>query len=320
MFFKKMMMWMIFITILIAISSNSWFVFWLSMEMNLMSFIPIMNNNTIKNCYSMVVYFIIQSFSSSLFFFSSFQYFLNSSLIFLSFINLAILIKLAMMPFHFWIMMIANSVNFNALFMLLSFQKMIPLFIISKFFYSPLITLVVISTLMSSISALNLKQINKLLILSSISHQGWMICLIAKKINFWITYLIMYSMILFPIINLTTRYKMNYMEMSNMSKMNINEKLLFISKFMSLGGMPPFLGFFMKITAIYMLMKSHFPLIVFLIISSLINLFFYFKILTSSFFFYIKFLKNSKNNFNKKTIFMNMNYMLLIFLINFTLY
>nr|UXG58554.1 NADH dehydrogenase subunit 2 [Dermacentor albipictus] len=320
MFFKKMMMWVILITILIAISSNSWFVFWLSMEMNLMSFIPIMNNNTIKNCYSMVVYFIIQSFSSSLFFFSSFQYFLNSSLIFLSFVNLALLIKLAMMPFHFWIMMIANSVNFNALFMLLSFQKMIPLFIISKIFYSPLIILIIISTLMSSITALNLKQINKLLILSSISHQGWMMCLIAKKINFWIIYLIMYSMILFPITNMTARYKMNYMEMNNMTKMNINEKLSFISNFMSLGGMPPFLGFFMKIMAIYMLMKSYFPLIIFLIISSLINLFFYLKILTPSFFFFIKFLKNSKYNFNSKTIFINMNYMLLIFLINFTLY
>nr|UXG58644.1 NADH dehydrogenase subunit 2 [Dermacentor albipictus] len=320
MFFKKMMMWVIFITILIAISSNSWFVFWLSMEMNLMSFIPIMNNNMIKNCYSMVVYFIIQSFSSSLFFFSSFQYFLNSSLIFLSLINLALLIKLAMIPFHFWIMMIANSVNFNALFMLLSFQKMIPLFIISKFFYSPLIILIIISTLMSSITALNLKQINKLLILSSISHQGWMMCLIAKKINFWITYLIMYSMILFPIINMTARYKMNYMEMSSMTKMNINEKLSFISNFMSLGGMPPFLGFFMKIMTIYMLMKSNFSLIVFLIISSLINLFFYLKILTPSFFFFIKFLKNSKYNFSSKTIFINMNYMLLIFLINLTLY
>nr|UXG58605.1 NADH dehydrogenase subunit 2 [Dermacentor albipictus]UXG58631.1 NADH dehydrogenase subunit 2 [Dermacentor albipictus]UXG58696.1 NADH dehydrogenase subunit 2 [Dermacentor albipictus] len=320
MFFKKMMMWVIFITILIAISSNSWFVFWLSMEMNLMSFIPIMNNNMIKNCYSMVVYFIIQSFSSSLFFFSSFQYFLNSSLIFLSLINLALLIKLAMIPFHFWIMMIANSVNFNALFMLLSFQKMIPLFIISKFFYSPLIILIIISTLMSSITALNLKQINKLLILSSISHQGWMMCLIAKKINFWISYLIMYSMILFPIINMTARYKMNYMEMSSMTKMNINEKLSYISNFMSLGGMPPFLGFFMKIMAIYMLMKSNFSLIVFLIISSLINLFFYLKILTPSFFFFIKFLKNSKYNFSSKTIFINMNYMLLIFLINLTLY
>nr|YP_010509209.1 NADH dehydrogenase subunit 2 [Dermacentor albipictus]UXG58563.1 NADH dehydrogenase subunit 2 [Dermacentor albipictus]UXG58670.1 NADH dehydrogenase subunit 2 [Dermacentor albipictus] len=320
MFFKKMMMWMIFITILIAVSSNSWFVFWLTMEMNLMSFIPIMNNNTIKNCYSMVIYFIIQSFSSSLFFLSSFQYYLNFSLIFLIFINLALLIKLAMIPFHFWIMMIANSMNFNALFMLLSFQKMIPLFIISKFFFSPLIIIVIISTLMSSVMALNLKQINKLLILSSISHQGWMMCLISKKINFWLVYLIVYSTIIYSIISTATQYKLNYMEMNSLAKMNVNEKLLLISNFLSLGGMPPFIGFFVKIMTIFLLMKSYFPLIVFLIISSLINLFFYLKILTPSFFFFIKFLKNSKYNFNSKTVFVNMNYMLLIFLINFILY
>nr|UXG58579.1 NADH dehydrogenase subunit 2 [Dermacentor variabilis] len=320
MFFKKMMLWMILITILIAISSNSWFVFWVAMEMNLMSFIPIMNNNSIKNCYSMVVYFIIQSFSSSLFFLSSFQYFLNSSLIFLIFINMAILIKLAMIPFHFWIMMIANSLSPNALFVLLSFQKILPLFIISKNFFSPMIFIVIMSTLISSITALNLKQINKLLILSSISHQGWMLCLIFKKINFWVSYLIIYSMIIYSIINTFTKHKLKFLESNILAKMNMNEKLSIISNFMSLGGMPPFMGFFIKIMAIYMLMKSNFPLIVLLIMSSLINLFFYLKILTPSFFFFFKFLKNSKINFNSKMIFINMNYMMLIYLINFNLY
>nr|YP_010571306.1 NADH dehydrogenase subunit 2 [Dermacentor reticulatus]UZG91442.1 NADH dehydrogenase subunit 2 [Dermacentor reticulatus]UZG91455.1 NADH dehydrogenase subunit 2 [Dermacentor reticulatus]UZG91468.1 NADH dehydrogenase subunit 2 [Dermacentor reticulatus]UZG91481.1 NADH dehydrogenase subunit 2 [Dermacentor reticulatus]UZG91494.1 NADH dehydrogenase subunit 2 [Dermacentor reticulatus] len=320
MFFKKLMVWMIIMTILISISSNSWFIYWLSMEMNLMSFIPILNNYKIKNCNSMIIYFVIQSFSSSLFFISSFQFNLSNSIFFLSLLNISILIKLAIFPFHFWLMSISESLNFNALFLILSFQKVIPLFILSNFFFHWIIIQVMISTLISSIMALNFKLVKKLLILSSISHQGWMISMIFKKINFWILYLITYSIIIYTITILCEKF--NLISLINISnkKINYSNKMNLISQFMSLGGMPPFLGFFIKIMAICSLMKFNLFIIVILIISSLINLFFYFKILTPIFFFNVKSLKNSNFTFNKKTLFINMNFMLLIFFINLWTY
>nr|YP_010324963.1 NADH dehydrogenase subunit 2 [Dermacentor niveus]UNO54196.1 NADH dehydrogenase subunit 2 [Dermacentor niveus] len=320
MFFKKLMMWVIMMTILISISSNSWFIYWLSMEMNLMSFIPIMNNYKIKNCNSMVIYFIIQSFSSSLFFISSFQFNLSNSLISLTILNMAILIKLAIIPFHFWIITISESLNFDALFLILSIQKVIPLFILSNFFLDNIIILIMISTLMSSILALNLKLIKKLLILSSISHQGWMISLIFKKINFWVSYIIIYSIIIFSILKMCKKYKISSMFNVSNNKINFNEKMNLIANFMSLGGMPPFLGFFMKMMTIFILMKFSTFIIMILIISSLINLFFYFKILTPIFFFNLKTMKNSSINFSNKTLFINMNLMFLIFLVNLWIY
>nr|QFU14537.1 NADH dehydrogenase subunit 2 [Dermacentor marginatus] len=320
MFFKKLMTWVIMMTILISISSNSWFIYWLSMEMNLMSFIPIMNNYKIKNCNSMVIYFIIQSFSSSLFFISSFQFNLSNSLISLIILNMTILIKLAIIPFHFWIITISESLNFDALFLILSIQKVIPLFILSNFFLDNIIILIMISTLMSSILALNLKLIKKLLILSSISHQGWMISLIFKKINFWVSYIIIYSIIIFSILKMCKKYKIFSMFNISNNKINFNEKMNFIMNFMSLGGMPPFLGFFMKMMTIFILMKFSTFIIMILIISSLINLFFYFKILTPIFFFNLKITKNSSINFSNKTLFINMNLMFLIFLINLWIY
>nr|YP_009652695.1 NADH dehydrogenase subunit 2 [Dermacentor everestianus]QCF46394.1 NADH dehydrogenase subunit 2 [Dermacentor everestianus] len=316
MFFKKLMLWVISTTILISISSSSWFIYWLSMEMNLMSFIPIMNNYKIKNCNSMIIYFIIQSFSSSLFFISSFQFSLSESLFFLAILNLAIMIKLAIIPFHFWIITISESLNFKALFLILSFQKIIPLFILSNFFLDKFIILIMISTLTSSILALNLKLVKKLLILSSISHQGWMISMIFKKINLWISYVIIYSIIIFSITEKCKKYKIYSMFNIANNKINFNEKMNFIMHFMSLGGMPPFMGFFMKMMVIFVLMKLKTFIIMILIISSLINLFFYFKILTPIFFFNIKSLKNIKINFSNKTMFINMNLMFLTFLIN----
>ncbi|YP_009122926.1 NADH dehydrogenase subunit 2 (mitochondrion) [Dermacentor silvarum] len=320
MFFKKSMMWMIMMTILISISSNSWFIYWLSMEMNLMSFIPIMNNYKIKNCNSMIIYFIIQSFSSSLFFISSFQFNLSNSLIFLMIMNMTILIKLAIIPFHFWIMSISESLNFDALFLILSIQKIIPLFILSNFFFNKIIILIMMSTLTSSILALNLKLFKKLLILSSISHQGWMISLIFFKINFWMTYIMIYSIIIFSIMKSCKKHKIYSMFTIFNNKINYNEKMNFIMHFMSLGGMPPFLGFFMKMMTIFILMKFSTFIIMILITSSLINLFFYFKILTPIFFLNLKTLKNLKINFNNKTLFINMNLMFLIFFMNLWIY
>nr|YP_010231339.1 NADH dehydrogenase subunit 2 [Dermacentor auratus]QSV37408.1 NADH dehydrogenase subunit 2 [Dermacentor auratus] len=319
MFFKKTMLWVIMISILISISSNSWFVYWLTMEMNLMSFIPIMNNYKMKNCDSMIIYFIIQSFSSSLFFISSFQFDLNNSSLALIIINMSILIKLAIMPFHFWLISMSESLSFNVLFIILSIQKIIPLFIFSKFFTQMIIIIVMFSTMLSSVMALNLKIIKKLLIFSSISHQGWMMCLIFKKINFWISYLIMYMYIIFSVINMCKKHKMNSFFNNTINKMNYNEKMNFISQFMSLGGMPPFLGFFMKIMAIFLLMKMNFWLMMILICSSLVNLFFYLKIMTPFLFLFKKNLSINKISFNKSFL-MNINIMTLIFIVNLLIF
>lgn len=100
------------------------------------------------------------------------------------------------------------------------------------------------------------------------------------------------------------------------NKINFNEKINFIIHFMSLGGIPPFIGFFIKIIVIFILIKLKTFIIIILIISSLINLFFYFKILTPIFFFNIKTLKNIKVNFNNKTLFININLIFLIFFVN----
>nr|UNO54456.1 NADH dehydrogenase subunit 2 [Rhipicephalus haemaphysaloides] len=315
MFFKKMMIWIIIMTILMSLSSNSWFIFWLMMEINMMSFIPIINNFKLKNYNAMISYFIIQSFSSSLFFISSFQYDLLNSNMFFILINISILIKLGMIPFHFWLMMISESLSFYSLFILLTIQKIIPLLIIEKFMNSLMIPLFVLSTFMASVMAMKYKMIKKILIFSSISHQGWILCLIAKKMNFWISYLLMYSIIIFAVIKNCQMINFNVICNLMNKKMSLKMKNEMIMSMMSLAGMPPFLGFFMKIMAIYFLMKMNLIFMFILVISSLINLFFYLRMLTPFFFVNLKIL-SWNNLFLKKTFLIKSNLLLLIILIN----
>nr|AGH19719.1 NADH dehydrogenase subunit 2 [Rhipicephalus microplus]QGG43644.1 NADH dehydrogenase subunit 2 [Rhipicephalus microplus] len=314
MFFKKLMIWMIIITVLISLSSNSWFIYWLMMEMNMMSFIPLMNNYKLKNLNAMITYFVVQAFSSSLFFLSAFQYNMMQIEFFLFLINISILIKLGMIPFHLWLISISEMMNFNSILILLTMQKIIPLLIAEKFMNNSLIPLFSMSTFFASFLAMKHKLMKKILIFSSISHQGWILCLLVKKLNFWIAYLMLYFIIFFNIISIFNKYKINFFSDFMKKKMKLEIKIKMIMLMMSLGGMPPFLGFFMKIVSIYLLMNLKLIFIFMLILSSLLNLFFYMRMIIPFFFINLKFF-TWNNIFMNKNIYMNMNLIILIVLI-----
>nr|YP_008999723.1 NADH dehydrogenase subunit 2 [Rhipicephalus australis]AGH19662.1 NADH dehydrogenase subunit 2 [Rhipicephalus australis] len=314
MFFKKLMIWMITITVLISLSSNSWFIYWLMMEMNMMSFIPLMNNYKLKNLNAMITYFVVQAFSSSLFFLSAFQYNMMQIEFFLFLINVSILIKLGMIPFHLWLISISEMMNFNSILILLTMQKIIPLLIAEKFMNNSLIPLFSMSTFFASLLAMKHKLMKKILIFSSISHQGWILCLLVKKFNFWIAYLMLYFIIFFNIIKIFNKYKINFFSDFMKKKMKLEIKIKMIMLMMSLGGMPPFLGFFMKIVSIYLLMNLQLIFIFMLILSSLLNLFFYMRMIIPFFFINLKFF-TWNNIFMNKNIYMNMNLIILIILI-----
>nr|UKT60462.1 NADH dehydrogenase subunit 2 [Amblyomma americanum]UKT60475.1 NADH dehydrogenase subunit 2 [Amblyomma americanum] len=317
MFFKNMMMWLILLTIFISFSSSSWFIFWLMMEMNLLLFIPILNNKKIINSNLMITYFIIQSFSSSLFFFSSLNFLILQSVLFKSIMNVSMMIKLALIPFHFWLTSLSEMINFPSLFMLLTMQKLIPLFVLTNFLMKFMIFFILISSLLGSLLALNSKTFKKILIFSSISHQGWVLSLIFVKSNFWISYMLIYSILIYKISFLLKKMNFNYiMDFFNLNK-NYSNKISLIFMMMSLGGMPPFLGFLIKLTSIFFLIQNSSVTVTILIISSMINIFFYMRILTPTLF--LNYL-NTKNLFKNKTMnknfIFNLNMILCIFILN----
>nr|AGH19706.1 NADH dehydrogenase subunit 2 [Rhipicephalus microplus] len=314
MFFKKLMIWIIIITVLISLSSNSWFIYWLMMEMNMMSFIPLMNNYKLKNLNAMITYFVVQAFSSSLFFISAFQYNMMQIEFFLFLINVSILIKLGMIPFHLWLISISEMLHFNSILILLTMQKIIPLLIAEKFMNNSLIPLFTMSTFFAAFLAMKHKLMKKILIFSSISHQGWILCLLVKKFNFWIAYLMLYFIIFFNIIKIFNKHSIIFFSDFMKKKMKTEIKIKMIMLMMSLGGMPPFLGFFMKIVSIYLLMSLNLIFIFMLILSSLLNLFFYMRMIIPLFFINLKFF-TWNNIFLNKNIYMNMNLIILIILV-----
>nr|YP_010329427.1 NADH dehydrogenase subunit 2 [Haemaphysalis kitaokai]UNO53871.1 NADH dehydrogenase subunit 2 [Haemaphysalis kitaokai] len=316
MFFKKLMIWLILVTILVTISSNFWFIFWMMMEMNMMMFIPILQNTKMNSCSSMITYFIIQSFSSTLFFLSSTLSFLNESTLSIFLMNVSILIKLALVPFHFWLTMISENLDALSLFLMLTIQKIIPLFILFSIKSDLILSIGLISSIFGSIMALNTKLLKKILIFSSISHLGWLAILIYIESNFWISYLLLYTLIIFNIIKLISKNNLTKISNFFMKKLLISEKISFICLMMSLSGMPPFIGFFIKLMAIMIIIKITKIIMIILVISSLINIYFYMRLMTPMLMSFSQFLKGINKIKIFKSSLINLNLIFSVVLFN----
>nr|QOI73928.1 NADH dehydrogenase subunit 2 [Haemaphysalis longicornis] len=268
------------LTIIISISSKSWFIFWLMMEMNMMMFIPILKENKMENCNSMITYFIIQSFSSIMFFMASSMTIMNFSMINETLINIALMIKLAMIPFHSWLMLISETLEYNSFMIILTIQKLIPLFILSQMKSKITFFISILSVIMSAVMIFNLKLFKKILIFSSISHLSWMIIMMYSSSNFWMSYMTIYFIMIFSIIKILKKNNINSLDnMMNVKLLN-NDKISMIMLLMSLGGMPPFMGFVIKFVAITIIIKYSIITMIILILSSLVNIFIYIRMIT----------------------------------------
>lgn len=84
---------------------------------------------------------------------------------------------------------------------------------------------------------------------------------------------------------ITSAYCLNLSSIKqiNTSKLGLQEKYCFLRLILSLGGLPPFLGFYAKLTAIIFITKLYpIAVIAILISSSLVSLFYYIKITYTS--------------------------------------
>nr|UJI65687.1 NADH dehydrogenase subunit 2 [Dipseliopoda setosa] len=274
--------WMLIFSTLISISSNSWLSMWIGLEINLLSFIPLMSDNSLMSSEAMMKYFLIQTLGSSLFLFASIMMmmFINIKLMNI-FIMISLLLKIGSAPFHFWFPMVIEGLSwFNSL-ILMTWQKLTPLILISYIFnMNILIMSIFMSMLIGSILGLNQTSVRKLMAYSSISHMGWMMSSLIFSNLLMMIYFIVYSFMSISIIFLLDMLNVSVINQlySNFS-FNLM-KYLFSLNILSYGGLPPFLGFFPKWWIIqYLSYMNYFLLSFILIIFSMISLFYYIRMI-----------------------------------------
>nr|YP_010626541.1 NADH dehydrogenase subunit 2 [Prospalta cyclica]WBK17729.1 NADH dehydrogenase subunit 2 [Prospalta cyclica] len=320
-FFNSNKMFFLFILMfstLISISSNSWFGCWIGLEINLLSFIPLISNsNNLLSTEASLKYFLTQSIASiNLLFVILIKMILMKNFEMNNFIsimmNSSLLMKMGSTPFHFWFPNVIEELSWFNSFILMTWQKITPMILLSYYFnMNFMLFIIIMNIIIGAIGGLNQTSLRKLMAFSSINNLGWMIYAIMISENLWFFYLFMYSFLIsimcfmFYILNM---YFMNQLFINNM---NFFIKINLLINFLSLGGLPPFIGFFPKWIIINFMINNKMYLLAFIfIMMSLIMLFFYIRIIYSAFMFnYLK-MKWFK-------IFIKNNYFMMINLFSF---
>nr|APX39693.1 NADH dehydrogenase subunit 2 [Exosoma lusitanicum] len=279
---------------LISISAYSWFNMWLGLEINLLSIIPLMkSNNNIFPAESALKYFITQSIASTFILFAVILSLNSSDYIpnnlnywYMMILNSALLTKLGAAPFHAWFPEVVEGLNWMNNLILLTWQKLAPMVLIMYNLKMTLfLTIIIItSSIIGGILGMNQTSMRKIMAYSSINHIAWMLASMLSMKMIWTSYFLIYTVIsmnLIVIFNLMKIFNLN--QLFNSVNSNKMIKLFFIFNFLSLGGLPPFLGFLPKWLVINNLINNYFySLSLILILFTLITLYFYIRITFST--------------------------------------
>uniref|UniRef100_UPI0030E50C83 NADH dehydrogenase subunit 2 n=1 Tax=Bregmatothrips sinensis TaxID=3045418 RepID=UPI0030E50C83 len=302
------------ISILLALSSNTFTGLWMSMEINMFSFIILMNTNNKKMLEkSTMIYFLTQSISSSLILLSFLLSFkeMEKPNFLLNFVIISVFLKVGLFPFHLWTLQIVENMSWKTCFILLTFQKIIPLMAFYNMNQEKMILIIlVINSVMASKTGLTTYSLRKICVVSSMNHLSFlMLMMILSKKTFKIYFLIyMFSnMIMMKIFSSTN---LNYMFhlMKKNKKTKITSMSLLIT-LLSLMGIPPFLGFMPKMMSILKMVELMYLFPTFLmLVNNTFMAYMYLRLTIST----MLMMKNMNKNLNKKEHKMNIMFLLLI--------
>uniref|UniRef100_A0AAU6QE94 NADH-ubiquinone oxidoreductase chain 2 n=1 Tax=Euchirus longimanus TaxID=1968892 RepID=A0AAU6QE94_9SCAR len=275
---------------LVAISSYTWMGMWMGLEINLLSLIPLMSES--KNSMATeasLKYFVTQALASTLLLFSFILLaaespFTTSISPYLSLVlNTALFTKMGAAPFHFWLPEVIEGLSWTNSAILLIWQKIAPMGLIMLFDITELYLMLVVlsSVLISGFIGLNQISLRKILAYSSINHIGWMLAALWFSETIWTAYFVVYTLITLGIINLFNNLKIFYLtQLCHSMTNNLTLKLFTMMNFLSLGGLPPFLGFFPKWVTILCLVDSGLVVMsILMILMTLMTLYFYIRVI-----------------------------------------
>nr|WKU83726.1 NADH dehydrogenase subunit 2 [Alipumilio avispas] len=308
---KIMFMLILIFSTTITISANSWLSAWMGLEINLLSFIPLMSDNNLMSNEASLKYFLTQVMASSVLLFSIIMFLYQNNFqkmnLTNNYINMMIMSSLLMKtgaaPFHFWFPTVMEGLNWMNSLILMTWQKIAPLMLISYLNMKlMLFTSIIMSAMIGAIGGLNQTSLRKLMAFSSINHLSWMLMSMYSNESLWMFYFIFYSFMSFNLIFMFNLFKLFHInQLFSLFTFNKNLKFMIFLNLLSLGGLPPFLGFIPKwFTIQFLTINNQLFMMTILIMMSLITLFFYLRLCYSAFMLNFK-----ENNWTFNTYYNN---------------
>jgi len=279
-FLNPLFLLLILFGTLLSISSNNILTIWIGLEINLLAFIPLMiySNNQISAT-NLIKYYLIQSITSFLILFTFIVDTVRSSIIRWDLIvTSALLVKMGIPPYHFWLPAIIRSLSWVNCLILSTVQKIAPLILIlSRIQLSKAtVILLAISLIISTIGGLKQTSFRPILAYSSIHHIVWCILGLLHRIPLFLAYFSFYCvtcLILFLFLN---KYHTDGFIVSRPNYW-CPTYLTPIISILSIAGLPPLLGFFPKLYVLQSVISTRLILAFLLILRSSLNMLFYIR-------------------------------------------
>nr|WSP02072.1 NADH dehydrogenase subunit 2 [Dugong dugon] len=278
--------------------SSNWLLAWMGLEMNMLAMIPILTMNpNPRSTEAATKYFLTQATASMLLMMAIMINFMLSgqwsitklpNTTVSSMALAALMMKLGLAPFHFWVPEVTQGTSLTSGMILLTWQKLAPLSILYQIMPSVDITILTISGLLSILvggwGGLNQTQLRKILAYSSIAHMGWMLIIMPYNPSLTILNLLIYILMTLSIFMIM----MNNHSTSTLTLALLWNKapmmmILLTITLLSLGGLPPLSGFMPKWLIIHELTKNDSIILpMSMAMFALLNLYFYMRLIYSS--------------------------------------
>uniref|UniRef100_UPI0031F345CB NADH dehydrogenase subunit 2 n=1 Tax=Sphingonotus coerulipes TaxID=433452 RepID=UPI0031F345CB len=274
---------------ILSISSNSWLGVWMGLEINLLSIIPLLTDN--KNMMineSAIKYFIIQAMASTMLLISilliqmKYTMWWEKENVPSMMIMSSMLLKMGAAPFHFWLPEVMGSSSWMNCLILLTWQKIAPMMTLSYCIKMSMFTFSVImaSIIIGAMGGLNQTSLRQIMAYSSISHLGWMISSMIISENTWELYFYIYLLLNTVMVLMFSSMKLYFLNQVYLSgNMKTEIKFMMMLSLLSLGGLPPMLGFLPKWIVIQSLVDNNMTTMMFLMVTfTTITLYYYMRI------------------------------------------
>jgi len=244
-------------TPLLCIARNSWITVWITLEINTLAFcgilrIPHKKSNKIIEC--RIKYFIIQSIASGIFIIMSIQTKnLYNLIIIQNIIVISLIIKMAASPFQEWFVNIRKYIKKYQLTLLITWQKLAPIFLILFQVKNMILLFIILSILIGRLLQLNKANLIEIMRYSSVFNLGWILTAIIIDTKIFLWFSIVYWLSVVIIMHILKNYKIN--TLNTESKTNTKKWVLLIV-LANLAGIPPLSGFLVKWILILTMVKT----------------------------------------------------------------
>nr|YP_011036680.1 NADH dehydrogenase subunit 2 [Xestocephalus biprocessus]WRK21284.1 NADH dehydrogenase subunit 2 [Xestocephalus biprocessus] len=268
------------IGVMVSLCSNSWLMIWAGLEISLMSFIPLINENKILSSQSSMKYFIIQSMSSSILIMALSVSTMKESM--WSMISISLMLKMGVAPLHNWVISVIEGMNEINMLILLTMLKLPPLMMLS---YNNSMNMLfsMTSLVWGSMSGLSQFSIKKMLAYSSIFNMGFIIQS-TKFTSMWMSFMIVYSMTITFFMLTMKKLSIKFINQASWIEENKLNKMNMWIITLSMMGLPPLIGFLPKLSIMELMMKEkQLLMLVIMISTSMLVSFFYMRMSYSSF-------------------------------------